>query len=148
MPRWCERAAKVIISAETLSLSLQLARALTGTTVVLILGLFNRPLQSQPAVSHFIAGARPGRGPYVTRRRKQQRNQGPLQGGHRKVLLGHPITRYGGPRRPWLHTRRRIWAHAGFSSMFSICCVRLKAVPHLIWKLSSGNRSRNQKNLP
>lgn len=54
-------------------------------------------------------------------------------------------------RRPWLRSGRRIWparAQDGFDSTFSIFCVRLKAVTHRIWKLSSDNGSRNRQIFP
>lgn len=51
-----------------------------GSAVLILGGLFNQAPHSEPAVPHFRAGARPGPGPYATRRRKQRRNEGPLQG--------------------------------------------------------------------
>lgn len=51
-----------------------------GSAVLILGGLFNQAPHSEPAVPHFRAGARPGPGPYATRRRKQPRSEGPLQG--------------------------------------------------------------------
>lgn len=51
-----------------------------GSAVLILGGLFNQAPHSEPAVPHFRAGARPGPGPYATRRRKRRRNEGPLQG--------------------------------------------------------------------
>lgn len=125
----CGSEHKMIIPAELLSVQ-------SGSSCFDMNDGGSNPRWSQPAVSHFMAGAGPGRGPYVTPAREQQPNEGPSSGAAAQHCscsrpVARPVIRLA-VKWAWPHT----WP--------AVCGIKGGSL-RVIGKMSNSNCSRKQQ---